>query len=90
MGLQGQRRAAQKYLEKPVRIFYTAGGIAAVGLACGIVRGDWQVAGIIIGIGVLYSLLYFPWKRKHDKEYGSEKKSNAGFNDNQDSDDEWS
>ena len=30
MGVRGQRRAAQSYLQKPVRILYMGGGIVAV------------------------------------------------------------
>ncbi len=88
MGLNGQRRAAQKYLEKPTRIFYTAGGIAAVGLILGFYRGEWKAALIVVGIGALYALLYFPWKSKHDKVYG--KKSSEKPHDSQYEYDEWS
>lgn len=89
MGVQGQRRAAQKYLEKPERIFYTAGGIVVFGLLLGFVREQWNVALVVVGIGALYSLLYIPWKIKHNKEYGQAKKNNGTFYDNQNNDDEW-
>lgn len=70
MGARGQRKAAQGYLEKPVRILYFGGGIAAFGLICLLLGRDSTVSLAIMGFGALYCLLYFPWKKKHDKEYG--------------------
>ena len=73
MGIQGQRREAEKYLKNPKRIFYTAGGIAAFGLVLGFGQGEWSAALVIVGIGALYSLLYFYWKKKHDQVYGADR-----------------
>ena len=73
MGVRGQRRAAQSYLQKPVRILYMGGGIVAVGLICLIAGRDTCISLGVMGFGALYCLLYFPWKKKHDKEYGTDK-----------------
>ena len=73
MGVRGQRKAAQSYLEKPVRILYMGGGIAAFGLIALITGTETNICLGIMGFGALYCLLYFPWKKKHDEKYGKDK-----------------
>lgn len=74
MGVRGQKKAAEGYLKNPARILYLGGGIAAVGLICLIMGRGTNISLGIIGFGALYCLLYFPWKKKHDKVYGKNTK----------------